>query len=78
MRYEMRYVGTDELVGATVTNVGWNDMTLERDGRTFTLELEYEEDYHSMCEGNCCYSGGSGGYFRATEQVEVQRKSKRK
>jgi queuine/archaeosine tRNA-ribosyltransferase len=60
------YIGTDELVGATITSVDWNDMTLEKDGRKLFLSLEYEEDYHSMCEGNCC-SHSSTAYFRAEE-----------
>jgi hypothetical protein len=63
-----RYIGTEDLVGATVTNVGWNDLTFEKDGRVLRLELEYEANYHSMCEGSCCGSGDSA-YLRAYEVV---------
>lgn len=48
-------VGTDDLVGCRVVSVDYNEMTLEKDGRQFYVELEYEVDYHSMCEGPCCY-----------------------
>lgn len=58
------YIGTEELVGATVISVGWDELKLEKDGRVLVLSLEYESDYHSMCEGDCCGSYSSA-YFRA-------------
>lgn len=64
-----KVIGTEDLAGATVVSVDWNEMTLEKDGRTLLLELEYADDYHSMCEGNCCYASPSG-YFIAREKVE--------
>lgn len=62
-------VGTEDLKGAVVLSVDWNEISLEKDGRKFRLELEYEHDYHSMCEGDC-YSGYSSAYFIADEIVE--------
>lgn len=60
------YIGTDDLVGATITKVFYNEMELEKDGRRLRIELEYEDDFHSMCDGDCHCNGGSA-YFRAQE-----------
>lgn len=64
-----QYIGTEDLAGATVVSVGYNDMTLEKDGRTLYLELEYEANYNSMCEG-CCGCGYTPAYFRAEEETK--------
>jgi hypothetical protein len=66
-----RYIGTDDLVGAVVTVVGWDELTLVREGRVFHVSLEYESDYNSYCEGACsCCNGRSGSaYFRAQEEA---------
>jgi len=62
-------VGTEDLTGAVVVDVGYNDVTLEKDGVRFTLELEYEADYNSFCEGSCSCCGSSGSsYFRAYKE----------
>lgn len=68
-RSKTRVIGTEELAGATVVSVDWNEITFDLNGRKLHLELEYEVDYHSMCEGNCCYSSPAA-YFVAREIVE--------
>jgi hypothetical protein len=64
-------IGTEELVGATVTRVDWDEMWLEKDGRTLHVSLEYSEDYDSCWEGDCScsYGNASSAYFRAEELV---------
>lgn len=64
------YIGTDDVVGATVIRVAYDELFLELDGRTLVLSIEYADDYNSFCEGgcSCCYASPSG-YFRAEEEV---------
>lgn len=64
-----QYIGTEDLVGATVVNVGYDEITFTYGDRTFRLGLEYEANYHSMCEGDCCGCGSDAAYFRAVEIV---------
>jgi hypothetical protein len=66
-----RYIGTEELVGAKVLRVEWDEMVLSKDGRELVLSLEYSEDYDSFCESacSCCYASSPSGYFRAEETV---------
>lgn len=60
-----QYVGTDELAGATVVEVGWNELTLAKDGRKLVLSLEEEWDVSCLCEGVCTCSPST--YLRAEE-----------
>ena len=67
-------IGTNDLVGATVTRIdGYmpTEITLEKDGRTLRIELEYEYWYDTcMCEGSChCDHGSQTAYFVARELV---------
>ena len=73
-------IGTEDLVGATVTSCYGNEMTLEKDGRSFFVDLEYEYWYNTcMCDGPCyCSHGDSSAYFVAREVVEVPDKKPRK
>lgn len=65
------YIGTDDIVGATVTRVAYDELFLEIGGRTLVVSIEYADDYNSFCEGDCscCCSGSATGYFRAEEEV---------
>lgn len=67
-----RKIGTKDIEGAVVVTVDYNQVHLEKDGKKFVLELEYEQDYNSFCDGgcSCCYSNGSGAYLVAEEIVE--------
>jgi len=71
----MKVIGTDDVAGATVVRVDYNEVYLEKDGRTLVLELEYSYDYHSMCDtcsecGGCSCGGGSydSAYLVAREK----------
>ena len=57
-------VGTDDLVGCRVISVEYNEMTLEKDGRTFYVELEEEAYWNTMCD-NCCGCGSAPTYMVA-------------
>lgn len=59
------YVGQDDLDGATVTEVGWNELKLEKDGRTFKVELEEEWPDTCMCYDGCQCQPSS--YLRVQE-----------
>jgi hypothetical protein len=55
MADQRKFVGTDELVGATVTKVFWDEVRLEKDGRQFVLE-KVEEWGSCFCDEGCsCY-----------------------
>jgi hypothetical protein len=58
------HVGTDALRGCTVISVDYNEMTLEKDGRTFYVELEEEAYWNTMCDG-CCGCGSAPTYMIA-------------
>lgn len=47
------YAGQEDLDGATVTEVGWNELKFEKAGRVFKLELEEEWPMTCMCDGQC-------------------------
>lgn len=65
-----QYVGTEDLMGATVVRVGWDDIELLRDGRTFILEIEKDYGYNSMCEcDHSCSCNDPSVDFRVKEVV---------
>lgn len=59
------YAGQEDLKGALCTEVGWNELTFTKDGRTFTLELEEEWPMTCMCEDSCYCQPSS--YLRVME-----------
>jgi hypothetical protein len=66
-------VGTDTLVGAVVTQVGYSlydPWKFEKDGRTFEMDIEEDYGFYScMCEGPCCCFSYPSSYNMITYEI---------
>lgn len=65
-KVEWVYAGTEDLVGAVVTYVGWNEFLLEKDGVEFKLIIEQDWGY---CY---CYDYDDGGRCSCTPTIDMR------
>lgn len=72
-----KVIGTDEVIGGIVTALDWSEeISISKDGRSFTLELERDWGY-CYCYPEPC-SCSPSFYWRAYEEVPDEPKKSRK